>query len=119
MVLEELLKQDRLNKCMTQEEYAKELKMTRGTLSHIEKGRAPSAETAKKISIYFNKPISELIGMQKLNKLSELETTNMLIDSLIENGEIKKNIISEEAKKIIWAALELEIKLKLELKKKE
>lgn len=116
MDLKELLKNDRDCKCMTQEEYARDIGITRGTLAHLEKGRAPSAGTAKKISLYFNKPISELLGENKIKKLSELETTNMIIDSLITKGEIKKERISDEAKKMIWSALELEIKLKLEIK---
>ncbi|NYC94292.1 helix-turn-helix transcriptional regulator [Clostridium acetobutylicum] len=118
MELMELLKNDRINKGMTQEEYARILNITRGTLSHLEKGRSPSAETAKKISNYFNRPISELIGHKKIKKLSELETTNMLINSLIKKKEITKEQISDEAKKLIWASLELEIKLKLEMKER-
>ncbi|URZ00672.1 hypothetical protein CLROS_020210 [Clostridium felsineum] len=116
MELMELLKTDRINKGMTQKDYAKVLNITRGTLSHLEKGRSPSAETAKKISSYFNKPISELIGSKKIKKLSELETTNMLINSLIKKKEITKEKITDEAKKLIWASLELEIKLKLQMK---
>ena len=38
----------------------------------------------------------------------------MMIDLLIEKGEIKKGYLSENAKKSIWNTLELEIKLKLE-----
>lgn len=115
MLLKDLLKSDRKNKGLTQEEYAKVLGITRGTLSHLERGREPSIDTSKKLSIFFGKPISELVGNDKIKKLSTLETTNMLIDSLIEKNEIKDNYISEEAKKIIWSSLELEVKLKLEI----
>lgn len=116
MELKEKLREDRMDKGMTQEEYAKLLNITRGTLSHLEKGRTPSADTAKKISAYFNKPISELLGAQKIKKLAALETTNIVIDSLIEKGEITKEMTTDEAKKLIWASLELEIKLKLEMR---
>jgi len=116
MELKDRLREDRINKGMTQEEYAKLLDITRGTLSHLEKGRTPSAETAKKISAYFNKPINELLGVQRIEKLAALETTNMVINSLIERGEITKETTTEEAKKLIWASLELEIKLKLEMR---
>ena len=116
MELKDRLKSDRKNKCMTQEEYAKVLNITRGTLSHLEKGRTPSAETAKKISAHFGKPISELLGEKKIQKMSELETTNMLIDKLINTGDITLDNISNEAKKMIWASLELEIKLKLKMR---
>lgn len=115
MELKYILKSDRSNKCMTQAQYAEQLGITRGTLAHLEDGRNPSAETSKKISIYFNKPISELLGEKTIQKLSELETTNMILDSLIEKGEITRSSISEQAKKMIWASLELEIKLKLEI----
>lgn len=116
MELKDILRTDRINKCMTQEEYAKELNITRGTLSHLEKGRTPSADTAKKISLYFKKPINELLGKKKIQKLSELETTNMLIDKLIDMGEITENNITEETKKMIWSSLELEIKLKIKMR---
>lgn len=118
MELKDKLREDRRNKGMTQEEYAKALNITRGTLSHLEKGRTPSADTMKKISQYFNIPISKLLGNEKVQKMSELETTNMIIDNYIESGEIREDYISREARETIKNTLKLEIKLKLEMKKK-
>ena len=116
MLLKDLLKEDRKLKGLTQEKYAKEIGISRGTLSNLELGREPSSENLKKVSEYLNKPIDELIGDKKIKKLSELETTNFLIDSLIGKNQIKKDEhISEEVKNLIWSSLELEIKLKLEL----
>ncbi len=114
MELADLLKKTRKMKHLTQEEFAKALQITRGTLSHLERGRAPGLETAKKIELYYKKPIEKLLGEKEVEDLSKLKTTNMLIDLLIEKGEIKKGYISEAAKKSIWNTLELEIKLKLE-----
>ncbi len=39
----------------------------------------------------------------------------MLIDSLINRGQIKEVPISDEVKQLIWTSLELEIKLKLQM----
>lgn len=114
MELSDLLKQTRKKKHLTQEEFAKALQITRGTLSHLERGRAPGLETSKKIELYYKKPIEKLLGEKEVEDLSKLKTTNMMIDLLIEKGEIKKGYLSENAKKSIWNTLELEIKLKLE-----
>lgn len=118
MKLRELIRKDRKDKAMTQEEYSKMLGITRGTLSHLEIGRIPSADTAKKISIYFNKPINELLGNEEITRLANLDTTNLVIDSLIEKGEITEEFISEEARNLIRSSIELEIKLKLQIKKR-
>ncbi|NFF68916.1 helix-turn-helix transcriptional regulator [Clostridium sporogenes] len=119
MELKDILKNDRKEKEMTQEQYAELVGITRGTLSHLERGREPSIDTSKKLSKYFKKPISELIGKKKIQKLSTLETTNMVIDSLIKKGQIKEVPISDEVKQLIWTSLELEIKLKLQMLDKE
>lgn len=66
MSLKDILKNDRKQKEMTQEEYAKLIGITRGTLSHLERGREPSIDTSKKLSQYFGKPITELIGNKKI-----------------------------------------------------
>lgn len=118
MELKDFLKETRKKKHLTQEEFALALNITRGTLSHLERGRTPSADTAKKIEAYYNKPLSELLNT-KVSKLLNLETTNLLIDSLIEKNEITNNKITERAKNSIWDTLEIEIKLKLMQKKKE
>ncbi|NFM24713.1 helix-turn-helix transcriptional regulator [Clostridium sporogenes] len=116
MELKDILKNDRKEKEMTQEQYAELVGITRGTLSHLERGREPSIDTSKKLSKYFKKPISELVGKEKIQKLSTLETTNMVIDSLIKKGQIKEDVpISDEVKKLIWTSLELEINLKLKM----
>lgn len=119
MELAKFLKETRKSKHLSQDAFSKELNITRGTLSHLERGRAPSLETSKKLEKYFEKPISELIGEKKINKLLNLETTNMLIDLLIEDGEIKADgSISEYAEKSIWNNIKIEIALKLEQKKR-
>ncbi|ENJ9653497.1 helix-turn-helix transcriptional regulator [Clostridium botulinum] len=115
MLLKDLLRNDRKNKCLTQEEYANVLGISRSTLAHLEKGREPNAENAKKISKYFGKSVYDILGEEKIKKLSTLETTNMLIDSLISRGQIKDVPISDEVKKLIWTSLELEINLKLKM----
>lgn len=119
MELAILLKETRKANHFTQEEFSKQLNITRGTLSHLERGRAPSIETAKKIEEYYKKPMSELIGKNKIDKLLNLETTNMLIDLLINDGEIKEDgSISDYAKKSIWNNIKIEIALKIEAKKR-
>ncbi|ELU5587468.1 helix-turn-helix transcriptional regulator [Clostridium perfringens] len=119
MDLATLLKETRKSNNLTQDEFSKKLNITRGTLSHLERGRAPSIETSKKLEEYFKQPISELIGNKKVDKLLSLETTNMLIDLLIKDGEIRDDgSISEYAKKSIWNNIKIEIALKLEQKKR-
>lgn len=118
MELKDFLKNDRINKGISQEEYAKALNIGRTTLTHLENGRTPSIDTIEKLVTFFGKPFDEILGKEKVEKISELETTNMVIDSLIEKQEIKENYISKEAKNAIWSTLELEIKLKLEMRKK-
>lgn len=113
MDLATLLKETRQKEHLTQEAFSKKLKITRGTLSHLERGRPPSLETSKRLEEYFNMPISKLIGDEKINQLSHLETTNMLIDLLIQDGEIRENYISEYAQKSIWDNIKIEIALKL------
>lgn len=116
MQLKDFIKEDRINRGLKQEEYSKLIGIGRTTLTHIENGRVPSVDTINKLVKYFGKPVNELLGEEKIQKMSELETTNMVIDSLIERGEITKETTTGEAKKLIWASLELEIKLKLEMR---
>lgn len=119
MNLATLLKETRKANHLTQDEFSKKLNITRGTLSHLERGRTPSIETSKKLEYYFKKPISELIYEKKFSKFNTLETTNMLIDLLIKDGEIREDgSISEYAKKSIWNNIKIEIALKLEQKNK-
>ena len=96
MELADLLKKTRKMKHLTQEEFAKALQITRGTLSHLERGRAPGLETAKKIELYYQKPIEKLLGEKEVEDLSKLKTTNMMIDLLIEKGEISRCMKYEE-----------------------
>jgi len=116
MQLKEFIKNDRMDKGLKQEEYAKLIGIGRTTLTHIENGRIPSVDTINKLVNHFGKPVSELLGEEKVQKMSELETTNMLIDKLINMGEITENKITDEAKKMLWTSLELEIKLKLKMR---
>ncbi|OPX47930.1 helix-turn-helix transcriptional regulator [Clostridium thermobutyricum] len=118
MNLSNFLKEARKKEHLTQEEFAKKINITRGTLSHLERGRPPSLETSKKLEEYFKSPISSIIGDDKIKHLSSLETTNMLIDLLINNGEIAEDYISDYAKKSIWDNIQIEIALKLKQKKR-
>lgn len=118
MTLADFLKETRKKEHLTQEEFAKRINITRGTLSHLERGRPPSLETSKKLEEYFKSPISNIIGNDKIKNLSTLETTNMLIDLLIKNGEITKDHISDYAKKSIWDNIQIEIALKLDQQKR-
>lgn len=117
MELKDFLKQERENKGLSQTDYAKNIGVARGTLAHLEQGRPPSPATIRCIVKYFGKPLNEILGESKINKLSTLETTNMLIDSLIEKGEIKEGYISENAKVLIQNSLKLEIDLKIKMMK--
>ena len=59
---------DKLRKLkgLTQEEFAKELKVSRQTVSAIENGKYnPSLDLAFEIALYFNKTIEEIIIYEK------------------------------------------------------
>lgn len=119
MTLAKFLKNDRKSKCLTQEEYSKLIGITRSTLASLETGtRMPSRANAKKLVTYFKRPLSELIGEEKISSLSNLETTNLLIDSFISKGQITNEKIDDKIKNLIWESLLLEIQLKLNLNKK-
>lgn len=117
MDLKDFLKKDRESKGLSQTSYAKILGIARGTLAHLEQGRTPSPSTTRSLIKHFGKPLDELLGKEKINKLSTLETTNMLIDRLIQQGEIKEDFISKNAKVLIENSLKLEIDLKLKMMK--
>ena len=64
-------KLDRLRKLngLTQEEFAKELRVSRQTISAIENGKYnPSLELAFEIALYFNKTIEEVFMYEKEEK---------------------------------------------------
>lgn len=118
MSLAKFLKTDRESKCMTQEEYSKAIGISRSTLASLETGtRMPSKANSKKLVEYFRKPLADLVGEETISKLSTLETTNLLIDSLIEKSQIKDENIDDKIKSLIWESLSLEIQLKLQIKK--
>lgn len=120
MTLGDFLKTDRENKCLTQEQYSNIIGISRSTLASLETGdRMPSKANAKKLVEYFKKPISELIGEEKVSQLSNLETTNLLIDSLIDREQITSENIDDKVKSLIWESLSLEIQLKLKVKNKK
>lgn len=120
MTLGDFLKTDRENKCLTQEQYSNIIGISRSTLASLETGdRMPSKANAKKLVEYFKKPISELIGEEKVSQLSNLETTNLLIDSLIDKEQITSENIDDKVKSLIWESLSLEIQLKLKVKNKK
>ena len=99
MELSEFLKKDRESKFMTQEQYSKEIGISRSTLASLETdNRTPSKANAKKLVEYFKKPLDELLGTEKINRMSTLETTNLLIDSLIANGQITNENIDNKVK---------------------
>ena len=51
---------------LTQEEFAKELKVSRQTISAIENGKYnPSLDLAFEIALYFNKTIEEIFTYEK------------------------------------------------------
>ncbi|PZW95757.1 helix-turn-helix transcriptional regulator [Lachnoanaerobaculum umeaense] len=53
-------------KSLTQEEFAKELKVSRQTVSAIENGKYnPSLDLAFEIALYFNKTIEEIFIYEK------------------------------------------------------
>ena len=53
-------------KGLTQEEFAKELKVSRQTVSAIENGKySPSLDLAFEIALYFNKTIEEIFIYEK------------------------------------------------------
>ena len=114
MELSEFLKRDRESKFMTQEQYSKEIGISRSTLASLETdNRTPSKANAKKLVEYFKKPLDELLGTEKINRLATLETTNLLIDSLIANDQITNENIDNKVKTLIWESLSLEILIKL------
>lgn len=120
MELSEFLKKDRESKFMTQEQYSKEIGISRSTLASLETdNRTPSKANAKKLVEYFKKPLDELLGTEKINRMSTLETTNLLIDSLIANGQITNENIDNKVKTLIWESLSLEISLKLKIKEQK
>lgn len=117
MTIGDFLRKDRESKCLTQEEYSKLIGISRSTLASLEtNSRLPSKSNSRKLVSYFKKPLSELIGDEKISKLSNLETTNLLIDSLIDKGQIISENIDDKVKSLIWESLTLEIQLKLKLK---
>lgn len=120
MELSEFLKRDRESKFMTQEQYSKEIGISRSTLASLETdNRTPSKANAKKLVEYFKKPLDELLGTEKINRLATLETTNLLIDSLIANDQITNENIDNKVKTLIWESLSLEISLKLKIKEQK
>lgn len=120
MELSEFLKRDRESKFMTQEQYSKEIGISRSTLASLETdNRTPSKANAKKLVEYFKKPLDELLGTEKINRLATLETTSLLIDSLIANDQITNENIDNKVKTLIWESLSLEISLKLKIKEQK
>ena len=66
MHLKNKLDELRKLKGLTQEEFAKELRVSRQTISAIENGKYnPSLDLAFEIAIYFNKTIEEIFTYEK------------------------------------------------------
>ena len=69
MHLKNKLDELRKLKGLTQEEFAKELRVSRQTISAIENGKYnPSLELAFEIALYFNKTIEEVFMYEKEEK---------------------------------------------------
>ena len=69
MRLKNKLDELRKFKGLTQEEFAKELRVSRQTISAIENGKYnPSLDLAFEIALYFNKTIEEVFTYEKEEK---------------------------------------------------
>ncbi|MHB9953041.1 helix-turn-helix transcriptional regulator [Ligilactobacillus murinus] len=61
------LKVLRIRKGLNQEELAKQLNVTRNSVSAWERGAKPSLDNAKKIADFFEVPINEIFFEKKYN----------------------------------------------------
>ncbi|ACK60757.1 TPA: helix-turn-helix transcriptional regulator [Bacillus cereus] len=66
MEMKDRIKQIRIDNKMNQEQFGKEVDLTKGTVSKFENGKAfPSRETIEKIAKRFNVPVNYLYGENK------------------------------------------------------
>ena len=97
MAVGENVKRIRTNKCLTQEEFAKEVGISRSYLGDLENDRkSPTVETLEKISSKMGTTVRYLLG--------ENEVNNKAIDFLMEYGfKLMTNIKGE--KKTVYIEL--------------
>ena len=97
MAVGENVKRIRMNKCLTQEEFAKEVGISRSYLGDLENDRkSPTVETLEKISSKMGTTVRYLLG--------ENEVNNKAIDFLMEYGfKLMTNVKGE--KKTVYIEL--------------
>ena len=71
MKLSECVKEERLNKGLTQKELAKKLKITRESVIRIESGKKIGNATIKKLAKFLKKEIYEVVEMIKEEEKGE------------------------------------------------
>lgn len=120
MHLNDRIKQDRTKLSLTQDEYAKLIDITRGTLSRLELGNYnPSPKTLRKLKDHFKLSIEELLGSETVNDLAGGETTRKLMIKYIQDGQIKRNFMTPEASNMLLKSLQLEANLIIKINDKE
>lgn len=109
------LKQYRKEHGLTQDQFSKEIGISRSYLADLENGRKlANIKTLSKIANATNTSISEWIDIQD-NSLEKnyksFEALSIFLDNLMEAGEIKNGIIPDIYKDSIIKLLEAELKL--------
>lgn len=108
--LSQFILEDRKKNGMSQSEYADLIGISRPKLSQLELGQPPGPNVIKKLELFYEKPLSELLGEQKINALANLETTKAIIVSLLENKVITDvENIDSSVKNILFDVLKREI----------
>lgn len=109
------LKQYRKDHGLTQNQFSKEIGISRSYLADLENGRKlANIKTLSKIANATNTTISDWIDI-KDNSLEKnytsFEALSVFLDNLVEAGEIKNGIIPDIYKDSIIKLLEAELKL--------
>lgn len=109
------LKQYRKDHGLTQDQFSKEIGISRSYLADLENGRKlANIKTLSKIANATNTSISDWIDIQD-NSLEKnyknFEALSVFLDNLMEAGEIKNGIIPDIYKNSIIKLLEAELKL--------
>lgn len=109
------LKQYRKDHGLTQNQFSKEIGISRSYLADLENGRKlANIKTLSKIANATNTTISDWIDIQdnSLEKnYKDFEALSVFLDNLMEAGEIKNGIIPDIYKDSIIKLLEVELKL--------
>lgn len=113
------LKECRDNLGLTQEQFAKKTGFSRTTISELENGtRKVTLKTIEKIAKATNTTVSEWLESENNISINQFEGLTMVIDTLLEVGQIKESgEMSEEAKNLLMKMLESEVKLYISNKK--